>query len=502
MADWFVLAAISVVSASFAILWLWPRRQKRNGDYGLSTPGSLFDVVFLFDGDRLISHSDIALAGYETVCNWSDLRRLLQRDYPSFPETPEVVRSEGNLAVSAIDCTVEREVLCEWIDGVIRVQLRDLTGMPPAKRTDPNDPIRLAMEQAPYPVWLSGDCNTVRWCNAAYVSLARKISGQDADLTEPVFPLQLDDAQLGRKTRVSVQIKDSEARLWFDLTRVAHDQGQLCYAVDINAIVEAETAQRKFVQTMTKTFAQLSIGLAIFDRNSQLALFNPALIDLTSLPPDFLSLRPSLSSFFDRLRDQHMMPEPKNYRGWRRQMNDLLEAAQDGNYQETWSLPSGSVYSVSGRPHPDGAVAFLFEDITAEITLTRRFRAEMDLMQSILDKLADAIAVFSDDGTLATTNYAYQMMWGDSGEVGFEPATVVEITRQWQEQCTATPILGEIREFVTARENRAEWSGELTLKSGGSITCTVNPMQNGATIVRFSSDSAVKNSVEMQKISA
>ena len=272
--------------------------------------------------------------------------------------------------------------------------------------------------------------------------------------------------------------------------------------MDVNAIVEAETAQRKFVQTMTKTFAQLSIGLAIFDRNRQLALFNPALIDLTTLPPDFLSCRPSLSSFFDRLRDQHMMPEPKNYRSWRKQMNDLLEAAEDGNYQETWSLPSGSVYSVSGRPHPDGAVAFLFEDITAEITLTRRFRAEMDLMQSILDKLADAIAVFADDGTLALTNYAYQKLWGDADDAGFHSDSVMDVTRKWQERCVATPILGEIRDFVEMRDNRAEWSAEIGMRDGTKLDCTVTPMQNGATIVRFACDAAVLDRTPIQQISA
>jgi hypothetical protein len=87
-------------------------------------------------------------------------------------------------------------------------------------------------------------------------------------------------------------------------------------------------------------------------------LFNPALIDLTALPADFLSARPNLLSFFDRLRDHRMMPEPKNYGSWRHQMADLVAAAADGRYQETWSLPSGAVYSVSGQPHPDGAVAF------------------------------------------------------------------------------------------------------------------------------------------------
>lgn len=496
------MTVISLISASLAVRWLSPRQLAKRDDYGLCCPGSLSDAVFLFDDTRLISHSDIALKGFETVNTWTDLRRLLQRDFPAFPETPDMVRARHKLTVSAIDCTVEREVRCEWIEGIIRVELRDLTGQAPALRRDENDPIRLAMDQAPYPVWLLDADDRVSWCNAAYVALVRKASGPDADLTNPLFPSQGDLSQLGRKSRVSVTVKNSDARLWFDLTCVHRSEGQLCYAVDINAIVEAETAQRKFVQTMTKTFAQLSIGLAIFDRNRQLALFNPALIDLTTLTPDFLSCRPSLSSFFDRLRDQHMMPEPKNYRSWRRQMNELIEAAQDGNYQETWSLPSGSVYSVSGRPHPDGAVAFLFEDITAEITLTRRFRSEMDLMQSILDKLADAIAVFADDGTLAFTNYAYQMLWGETDEAGFESATVLEVTRQWQELCTATPVLGEIRDFVNMRENRAEWSADLTLKSGARLTCTINPMQNGATIVRFSASELFENPVSHEKISA
>ncbi|MEW2918623.1 PAS-domain containing protein [Ruegeria sp. ANG10] len=501
MVDWIILAAISLVSASLAVQWLLPRRRQRGDNFGLSSPASLFDAVFLFDGDRLISHSDIALEGFQAVRDWPDLRRLLQRDFPTFPETPDRIRREGTLVIPAIDCTIERDVLCEWIDGIVRVQLRDSTDRPAPVQRDPQDPIRLAMEQAPYPVWLLDHQGNVRWCNAAYVSLVRKVRGQDTDLTAPMFPGADDDARLGAKSRISISSEGSGNKLWFDLTLVDHPEGHLCYAVDINAIVAAETTQRKFVQTMTKTFAQLSIGLAIFDRNRQLALFNPALIDLTTLPPDFLSCRPSLSSFFDRLRDQHMMPEPKNYRGWRNQMNDLLEAAEDGNYQETWSLPSGSVYSVSGRPHPDGAVAFLFEDITAEITLTRRFRSEMDLMQSVLDKLADAIAVFGDDGTLAFTNRAYQQLWGGSGEAGFEPDSVLDVTRGWQEQCAASPILGEIRDFVEMRDNRAEWSNDLRLRNGTQLSCTVSPMQSGATIVRFSVEDA-PSTLPIRQISA
>ncbi len=147
-------------------------------------------------------------------------------------------------------------------------------------------------------------------------------------------------------------------------------------------------------------------------------------------------------------------------------------------------------------------MAFLFEDITAEITLTRRFRSEMDLMQSILDKLADAIAVFSDDGTLALTNLAYQELWGETDETGFAPATVLDVTRNWQEHCAATPVLGEVRDFVEMRDNRTQWSAAMSMRDGTEMTCTVSPIQNGATIVRFTLEPRSQQTAELKKISA
>ena len=490
MADWIVLAAISFVSSCLAVVWLVPRRRRENTAFGLLSSDSISDSVFLFDGSKLVAHSDIALSGFESVTDWDELRLLLQRDFPSFPKSPEEVASEGLVVAPAIDRAIQREVLCEWIDGIVRVELREISESHRSyRRKDAaRDAMRLAMEKAPYPVWLVDADSRVRWCNGAYVALARRVRGQNTDLTTLLFPSPEDQAQVGKNVRVSLAVNEAGQKLWFDLTRIPQDGETLCYAVDVNAIVEAEIAQRKFVQTLAKTFAQLSIGLAIFDRNRQLALFNPALTDLTSLPADFLSCRPNLSSFFDRLRNQNMMPEPKNYRGWREQMNQLLEAAQDGNYQETWSLPSGSVYSVSGRPHPDGAVAFLFEDITAEITLTRRFRAELELVQSILDKLADAIAVFASDGTLAFSNFAYHRLWNVEADEGIAQITIMEATKAWQDQCMASPIWSEIRDFVEMRENRAEWSTQIHMRDGIALTCTVTPIQNGATIVRFSVD--------------
>ena len=130
-------------------------------------------------------------------------------------------------------------------------------------------------------------------------------------------------------------------------------------------------------------------------------------------------------SFFDQLRENRRMPEPKNYLNWRQEIADVIAAATDGRYQETWSLETGQTYSVKGRPHPDGATAFLIEDISAEVTLTRNFRAELELGQSLLDTLDDGLAVFSASGILTFSNAAYRNLWQQKPEAAFADVTAL-----------------------------------------------------------------------------
>ena len=215
--------------------------------------------------------------------------------------------------------------------------------------------------------------------------------------------------------RISVPVCGAGApAAWFDVTVERKTCGQVVFANDVSALVAAETAQQRFVQTLGKTFADLPTGLAVFDRAKTLAMFNPALIDLTGLQVEFLSARPEIVTFFDMLRDRQVMPEPKNYASWRSQINDMVSAAHGGHYREMWSLANGQSYRVTGRPHPDGAVAFLFEDISSEISETRHHRGEMALRNALLDQLDAAIAVLSQDRRVIYANRAF----GDSAGGG------------------------------------------------------------------------------------
>ncbi len=477
--EWLAVAAIGLMTAALAFAALSPRPDRRGA------PVLADEAVWLFDGADLIEASaaaERAMAG--PVNDWAEFRAGLAARFPDLPDDPADLRRTGSLTVAATGPGPAMTLGCEWIGGVVRARLQPGPDTADPADTCELDRLRAVVEDAPHPIWWTDRTGRVAWHNAAYARLFTGVHGRDPDPDTTLFDNSGDDRRESG-TRHSVPVRGTGRKLWFDLFEIERGDGALNYATDVNAVVEAELAQRNFVQTLAKTFAQLSIGLAIFDRNRQLVLFNPALVDLTGLPAEFLSPRPTLLSFFDRLRDNRMMPEPKNYGSWRHQLADLVAAASDGRYQETWSLPSGSVYSVTGRPHPDGAVAFLFEDITAEVTLTRRFRSDLELGQSILDRLDDAIAVFATDGNLTLSNAAYGRLWKADPDKSFAQTSILDATRLWQSLCEATPAWGDLRDFVASSENRAEWWAPVTMHDGTKLTCSVYPVPGGATMVSF-----------------
>ncbi|MGR3702230.1 MAG: PAS-domain containing protein [Paracoccaceae bacterium] len=499
-----LMAGLCLAAFVLMLLLLSDRAAHRATGPVAPSPQTAFnneDAVFLFSGSHLIQSTaagthlldnlhDSSL-GDRPDCqqsDWSMIIQTLRSRFAGLPDAPYAESGSGQVALVPTQSGDTAQLVMDWWDGHTRLTLSESLLNPiPLCSKDEDGWFRRAVTGAPYPIWQSSGTGQVIWANTAYRDLVARFTADP--LPEPDHPALFD---IPYKTegesascRMSLTPNGSVQPYWFDVRSLRLDSGWMNYATDVNAVVNAEIAQRNFVQTLTKTFAQLSIGLAIFDRKRQLALFNPALIDLTSLSAEFLSGRPNLLSFFDRLRDRQMMPEPKNYRSWRDQIADLVAAADNGQYRETWSLPSGLTYRISGRPHPDGAVAFLFEDISAEISLTRRFRSQLELGQSVLNTLDQSIAVFSPSGVLAFSNTAYRAMWGIDPDSSFSDISVTEASRQWQAGSLPTPVWGDLRDFVVQFGERVDWQADVTLRDGRVATCQVMPMAGGATMVLF-----------------
>ncbi|QYX56974.1 PAS-domain containing protein [Roseovarius sp. SCSIO 43702] len=339
--------------------------------------------------------------------DWPSFRTWMLPRFPDLPLTPP--GRADSVIFTAIDDPADRLRL-ETGDGWLRATLFTEQGETCAHRH------RAALDRlerarfgdvaaaAPYPIWVEDREGEILWRNEASTVFFDR-GGTRHDLAHP---------EPGERAieRVALHLPDSGSNIWFEVHGIGRAGDVIRYATDVTETVRAESARGEFIQTLTKTFANLTIGLAVFDSTRKLVLFNPALTDLTRLPVDFLSMTPDLMSFFDRLLDSRVMPEPRNYGSWRAQIGDMITSAENGLYQETWSLPSNITYRVTGRPHPDGAVAFLFEDISADIQLSRRYQCELEKRDAMLEGLDQAIMILTADQSLSLCNAAFRDLFG------------------------------------------------------------------------------------------
>ncbi|WP_108813300.1 PAS-domain containing protein [Loktanella sp. Alg231-35] len=458
------------------------------------------EPVFLFRGGVLIDATADALAliAHQTA-HKSEYDAVLDAFRGPFPELGSVLQDE-TIGLTRLICQndptllleVERNAHCVRITAVCRNEtpLEDpLSALSRDLYFAQNDLLRDVAHHAPQLIWQTDLAGNVTWSNQTFMSFAerskRPVTTSDATSLQSLAIVLQQTADDKQNYRKSIDMTDEDDPHWLDITVVNRDGGTLHFASDANAIMRADRARRNFVQTLGKTFAQLSTGLAIFDRNRQLAMFNPALLDMTKLPVEFLSTQPSIDTVLDRLRELRMMPEPRDYVSWRDQFAAVEDAAKNGTYSANWSLPDGQTLRVIGKPHPDGAFAFLFEDITAEVSLTRRFRTDIETGQAVLDALPDGIAVFSRAGTLMMSNHAYARLWETKSELMLEHRELASEMAVWQSRAVPSAMWDEMIDVIQRLEARKVWSDDVMLEDGRHLRCHAHPISGGMTMVRF-----------------
>ncbi|WP_372604158.1 PAS-domain containing protein [Actibacterium sp.] len=501
--DWTIVLVIGATSVLTAISALflaeylprWPAGPE-NAAIG-PLPVSQDETVFLFDNDRLIDATASARRLLEhapqDLSDWARLSAVLSPRFPGF--AAEMARLAETGLAELTDPGNHARLRAFSTRGIARIILSESGSDFPGHSIDAHslaaqdaelETLRQVVAHMPTLAWQQDANGDVIWANRAYLKRVETTRQDGDDLVWPLPRLfdAHDDGPGLSPRRLSLTGADGDQQ-WFDCMAVAPAEAPMFFASPADAVVHAEAALRNFVQTLTKTFAGLPTGLAIFNRARNLVMFNPALVDLTHLEPQFLISRPGLVAFLDRLREKQMIPEPRDYKSWRQDITALEEGAAAGEYEATWTLSSGLTYRVTGRPHPDGAVAFLFEDISAEISLTRRFRAELEMGQAVLDSLDEAIAVFSPAGVLTMSNAAYAALWGQNPSESLSDIGIHDATRHWQDRSEPSNFWADARDFVAHSGARDRRETVVALADGRRLICQIRAIGGGGTLIGF-----------------
>lgn len=488
--------------ALFAASFLLPGKKVTWGGIN-GEPGTM---TFLFEGEELVDATKEAhtllTTGPESLAPWPRMLALLTRSFPTIGAEAARLAQGGTLELISVDGAGRLEA--EWCKGVARFTLHegearnsvaDYDSFSIIAMAEELEVLRSVVDDAPLLAWREDKEGRVSWANGAYVDLLQRMRPEEPTLPWPlprVFENQFFGTEPNAEPRrISVTIPFIDQEIWYDCTAHSFGGEALVFAMPADRLVQAERSRKEFLQTLTRTFADLPIGLAVFDSGRQLTLFNPALTDLSALEPSFLIGRPTLVAFLDRLREARRMPEPKDYKSWRHHIADLESAAEAGIHQEVWSLPTGQTYRVTGQPHPDGAIALLFEDISAEISLTRRFRAELEMGQAVVDSLEEAIAVFSHTGSLVQSNRAYQAMWDCDRGDSLIDITAEDAVRDWRNLHPNAELWARALRYISQIGERDPWEQQIEIE-GKPVHCRFTPITGGATLVGFTKIAAIE----------
>jgi len=121
------------------------------------------------------------------------------------------------------------------------------------------------------------------------------------------------------------------------------------------------------------------------------------------------------------------------------------------------------------------------------VSLKRRFRFELELSQSVLDSLEQAVAVFSSSGRLVVSNAAYAALWGVDPSTTLGEIGILESIRSWQAATEPAEAWARVHDFASQSNGRKLWTAQVRMAGDGAriLHCRFVPLARGATLCTF-----------------
>ncbi|RDC59660.1 Sensor protein DivL [Alteripontixanthobacter maritimus] len=345
------------------------------------------------------------------------------------------------------------------------------------------------IEAAPMPMWFREPSGALRLVNRAYVEA---VGGTDADAvvaagTELVEPVKgeaaadiarqaLQEARAIERT-VSATINGQRRSLRVSDLPLG-DEGIAGYAVDIEEMEEQSRAFRAFREAQRTMLDQLSIGVAQFDAERQIAFANQPFRRIFNISPGTVSTRIPFDRLLNEAREAGRLPEVRDFPEWRGE--HLAWFASGETQEEAWPLPDGTHLRIVGQPMPDGGLVLIAEDRTEQLALSATRDTLLRTRTAIFDSLFEALAVFAPDGRLQLWNRSFTGTWGlESDALKGHPSAedLLAALRPNLAKDKQADHIGEVIRAATL--DRKETGGRLMLQDGRTLEYAGVPLPDG-----------------------
>lgn len=347
------------------------------------------------------------------------------------------------------------------------------------------------LSAGPHPAWVADGGDDLVWANRAYaeavgVSEADALAGR----SEPLLDTNARTELLGAGSeagaaglaprRQRVQTVVAGERRTFDVSADERDGAVAALAVDLTEDVARLATRSRELESHAATFDRLATAIAIFGPDRRLTFYNAAFQTLWHLPSALLEQAPPEERVLDQLRADRRLPETADFKAWKRDQLRGYETRE--GFERWWHLPDGQTLRVIANPGPDGGVTYIYENVTEQLALERRYNALTRAQAETIDNLGEGIATFGPDGLLRLANPAFWTLTAaDPAEVGTHVSAVAATAPAGEQAAWG----GLIERVTGLSDHRTAADGRLERAGGQVLDYAVLPLPDGSTLATF-----------------
>jgi len=351
---------------------------------------------------------------------------------------------------------------------------------------------RAVIDALPVPVWVRAQDLSLRWANRAYLdtvgakslkeflSVGTSLERSEAELAEAAQ----NSSEAVTATRYAL-VEGKRRVLSLSLARLP-DATVAGVALDTTPVAQAEAQLRLNQDATSDLLESVPAGVAVFGEDRRIAAYNIRYAQTWDLNPDWLDTKPTLGDILDRLRDTRQLPEQADFQAWKRAQVQLFETCKNTGEDTCWHTRQGKSVSLKIRPHLQGGLFFVTEDVTEKLRLEASFKLLNQVQRATLDAIDDAIAIFAPDGHLVLHNKHFGKLWQLSEEELNAHPHFRKIANLCEARIGHDGLWSIVAAGVTSDEPErcAAW-GKTPRADGRTISIAMTRLPNGATAVTF-----------------
>ncbi len=239
-----------------------------------------------------------------------------------------------------------------------------------------------------------------------------------------------------------------------------------------------------------EVLGSLMQGVAVFDARARLRFFNPKFVELMVFPEGFARLGMGFGEIVAHNHGRGVV----NHGAPDVTLDRLAERVltRGGAFRAEIELPGGDVLALRHVPLADGGFVNTYTPITSRSQAEAKARASLELLQAIIDNMADGIRVYDADLKLIAFNARAFEFFDYPPELTKLGVSYEDIARFSERRGDYVDDDSTTRERIARARNATGRSSEQALPDGRVIQKRRNAMPDGGFVSTYSDITALK----------